>query len=109
MARRWAAGDPRLKTSSWSAIVAEWRRRRPERCESPRCKAPHVPIQYEGKRGRYHLDVGHVLDRAVDPRRTWRIEDTRPEHATCNRAGGADVTNARRRAAVQEPETSAYW
>ena len=56
-----------------------------------------MPIQYGGRRTRWHLDVGHILDRESDHRLTWAIEDTRPEHATCNRAAGADVTNAKRR------------
>lgn len=97
MPRQWQQGDPRLKTPSWRAIVREWNRRRPQVCQSPRCKAPHIPIQYGGHRSPWHLDVGHIADRRTDPRQTWTLSDTRPEHATCNRAGGAAITNATRR------------
>ena len=102
------SGDPRLKTRSWQAIVARWNQLQPQRCESPRCKAPTVPIQYGGRRGPYHLDVGHKVDRKHDDRTTWTIEDTRPEHATCNRAGGADITNGRD-GLTGEPPTARYW
>lgn len=93
------SGDPRLKTAQWRALVAEWRkilRRDPAYpCQSPRCLLPGLPIRTEGKRGPDSLDVGHILDRVTDPRTTWTLDDTRAEHARCNRSAGTQVRVAR--------------
>lgn len=99
--------DPRLHTPEWAALVAYWRaelERRPLACA--RCGGP---IQRGGRRGPWHLDVGHKDNRADDPRRVWRIEDTQPEHARCNRSAGAAFGNARRRHSPRRPIQSEDW
>lgn len=88
-ARRYpSSGDPRLKTKSYKAIVKHWKRIKQEQCEAPRCLLPGTPIRYELPRTSASLDVGHIIDRDTDPRQTWTIADTRPEHQRCNRAAG---------------------
>lgn len=92
------SGDPRLKTPAWRAIVAHWTRLQPTDCQATRCLLPNIPIQYGGRRGPAHLDVGHIAYRVADQRQTWRLEDTRPEHARCNRTAGVHLGHARRQA-----------
>lgn len=52
-----------------------------------RCNQPIHPGQ--------PWDLGHLIDVIAGGTDT----NTQPEHRTCNRAAGADITNARRRAA----------
>jgi hypothetical protein len=40
--------------------------------------------------------VGHVIDRAVDPSRTWDPANHRPEHHACNAKAGSQLGHARR-------------
>ena len=84
-------GDPRLKTKEWKAIRKAWLHLQPETCQATPCLMPGTPIQYEGKRGPAHLDVGHKIPRALDTRRTWTINDTRPEHAHCGQSHGTQI------------------
>ena len=42
-------------------------------------------------------DVGHGTARVDDPSRTWDPTNHHPEHTRCNRAGGAQITNTRRK------------
>ncbi len=113
MGRRWAAGDPRLKTYSWSRIKAYWRR---QRGPCARCGGP---IDYDGPyriptgRGRYRLNpaglhVGHITARAFDSRTEWRVEETQPEHVRCSTRSGAQLGNALRRTR-QRLDTSRVW
>lgn len=90
-------GDPRLKTREWKRIVAAWQRLQPVVCEATPCLLPHLPITYTPMRTRTSLDVGHRDPRILDARTTWTIDDTRPEHARCNRSNGqqARTTNKR--------------
>jgi 5-methylcytosine-specific restriction endonuclease McrA len=88
-ARRYpSSGDPRLKTKSYKAIVKYWQRLKPEQCEATRCLLQGIPISYTKPRTQASLDVGHIIDRDTDPRQTWTVADTRPEHQRCNRAAG---------------------
>jgi hypothetical protein len=105
--RRWASqDDPRLHTPSWLAIRRHWqnllltttKQGGAIYCQAPICKARGIPIQVGGRRGRWHLDVGHIIAREHDPRQTWTIDDTRPEHATCSRSAGVEIGRAKRRA-----------
>lgn len=57
----------------------------PGRHECPRCGRPILAGQ--------EWDVGHIIDKADGGRLTW--ENTRPEHAACNRAAGAARTHRR--------------
>lgn len=89
-------GDPRLKTGAWADIKRHWQRERRPQCEAGRCLLPGVPIRYDGPRGPDSLDVGHRLGRDVDPRHTWTVDETRPEHERCNRSAGASYGNRKR-------------
>jgi 5-methylcytosine-specific restriction endonuclease McrA len=40
--------------------------------------------------------VGHIVDRAIDPSRTWDPSNHRPEHWACNAKAGARLGNQRR-------------
>lgn len=114
--RRWTSqDDPRLHTASWLDIRETWRMRLAAAikegggiyCEAPICKARGVPIQQGGVRGPWHLDVGHIIPREHDTRLTWTIEDTRPEHARCNRSAGVEVGRRKamaRRAAMRQAQ-----
>lgn len=84
-------GDPRLKTRQWQAIVNAWNRLQPQQCEATHCLLPGTPITYTTPRTPTSLDVGHKTPRNTDTRRTWTIDDTRPEHATCNRTEGTTI------------------
>ena len=42
-------------------------------------------------------DVGHIIPRSTAPELTWDVSNQWPEHASCNRAAGARITNQRRR------------
>jgi hypothetical protein len=98
-----------LSTAAWRKIVAYWQAQRRPTCEATRCLLPGVAIRYTGKRGPDSLDVGHKVLRAVDDRTVWQVEDTRPEHARCNRAEGARVTNLKRSTRVVRPATASRW
>lgn len=100
-------GDPRLKTPSWRAIVRHWQALQLPDCQAPHCLLPGLPIQYQGQRGPAHLDVGHLDARADDHRQAWRLEDTRPEHARCNRSAGQALGQARRALTNSTGERSA--
>lgn len=105
-------GDPRLKTKSWSAIKAYWRNRREPECQSPDCLLPGIPIRYDGPRGPDSLDVGHLLPRDVDMRRTWSLHETRPEHQRCNRAHGSRYGHAKhghRTPSHEQPRQTRDW
>jgi hypothetical protein len=111
--------DARRGSANWKRIRATWQQRRPTECQAERCLLPGVPITYTLPRNRASLDVGHINPAITDPRSTWRIEDTRPEHARCNRSAGVNLGRAR--AAGQRParaatpilgeqvETEAWW
>lgn len=64
-------------------------------CQHPRCKHPGVPIAYNAPaRHPLSYDLDEIRPRAdggdpLDP------ANVRPTHATCNRATGARMTNAR--------------
>lgn len=110
------SGDPLLKGKDWSAIKAHWRRLRLPTCEATHCKARHVPIDYDGPRGPYSLDVGHIVSRAQAKAMGWprsmtnAITNTRPEHATCGRSAGAREGNTHRaRPSAQQTRTSRDW
>jgi 5-methylcytosine-specific restriction endonuclease McrA len=90
-------GDPRLKTASYRAILRYWQALKPEQCEADRCLLPGRAITYTVPRTQTSMDVGHVVPRLVDTRRTWVVADTRPEHQRCNRAAG--LAEAKRRGA----------
>jgi hypothetical protein len=104
-------GDPRLKTYDWDRIKRYWQRQARPDCEATHCLLPGVPIRYTGPRGPDSLDVGHRNLRADDTRTTWTIDDTRPEHARCNRKAGSTAGHARRAAmtAAPRPATAARW
>lgn len=93
-------GDPRLKTREWRRIVAAWQRLQPTQCEATPCRLPGIPITYTTPRTRTSLDVGHLTPRALDTRRVWTIDDTRPEHSHCNQSHGSSV---KRLINVQQP------
>lgn len=108
------AHDPRLDTREWKAIRAYWNQVRPAQCQAPGCVRPDMPIVYGGQRGPWHLDVGHIVPRAEDPRLVWTVADTRPEHVRCSRRAGAQLGNRgrgpRRRPARRAPLiTSQQW
>lgn len=46
-------------------------------------------------------DVGHRVDIVEDPTQIWNAAGLRAEHARCNRAAGAELTNSRTRAQRQ--------
>lgn len=89
--------DPRLKSAARKRLRARVRAERITRCQHPRCRWPGIPIDYNAPahtRYAYDLDEivpivrgGNPLDRA----------NVRPTHASCNRAEGARITNARLR------------
>jgi hypothetical protein len=68
------------------------------------------PIHYDEKRYRYivtngmrrrvenpwALDVGHIVERDRDSRKLYAPNETRPEHARCNRSAGAAYVNRKR-------------
>ena len=107
MTRR-RGNDPRLRTTSWRTIRAHWLTVKPRQCQASHCLAPWIPIQYGGPRGPWHLDVGHTGLRALDTRHTWTINDTRPEHARCNRSNGATAGN-RLRGALKARMMANRW
>lgn len=97
------SGDPHLKTPAWRAIRAHWIRLALG-CHSPTCLYPGVPIVYAvDYQGPLALDVGHRVPRALARRRGWSVEriysldNTRPEHRTCNRTAGAATISTYRK------------
>lgn len=113
--RRWASqDDPRLHTPSWLAIRRAWQAQLTYLdqhggalyCEADSCLLPGVPIQCGGPRTPAHLDVGHRIPRDRDPRLTWDITDTRPEHARCNRSQGRRDNAAKQRAQRDQRPTT---
>lgn len=112
------SGDPLLKGKDWEATKAYWRRQRVPTCQAPQCKARHVPIDYEGPRGPFSLDVGHIVSRDQAKTMGWprtlinAITNTRPEHATCSRSAGARDGNRKRSTSpqrMQQTKTSRVW
>jgi energy-coupling factor transporter ATP-binding protein EcfA2 len=105
------AGDPALKTAERKqlrrVIAAQGRG-----CEHPKCKHPGMPIDYSGARGPLAFDLDEILPRYLggDPCDPGNV---RPSHAACNRAGGARITNAKRRArqprAGEQSATASRW
>jgi hypothetical protein len=88
----------------WQALLAtRWGRGEPMHCEADRCLLPGLPIQHGGTRTPAHLDVGHRVPIVLDPRRTWTIDDTRPEHARCNRSAGVNL--GRKLASLRKAQT----
>lgn len=116
--RRWTSqDDPRLKTPSYRAILKYWadliekanRTGGWVECQAPNCLLKNIPIKSGGPRTPAHLDVGHIIPRTTDQRQTWNIEDTRPEHARCNRSAGIKITQAikaRKKAQAQQQGTT---
>lgn len=94
-------GDPELKTRERKAL-REAVRALGLPCQAAGCKYPGVPVDYRPRRRgdpynplAYELDEIRPRDQGgspVDPR------NVRPRHAGCNRAAGARITNAKRRA-----------
>jgi hypothetical protein len=68
------------------------------------------PIRYDESRYRYvikdgikrrienpwALDVGHIIEQDRDSRKLYAPNETRPEHARCNRKAGAAYGNRKR-------------
>lgn len=73
-------------------LRAAWALRLPLPC--PRCGRPVHAQPADG------WDLGHQTPRALDSSRTWDPANLRPEHASCNRAAGARMTNRARRGGV---------
>jgi hypothetical protein len=57
-------------------------------------------VMRDGRRIRvenpWALDVGHIKEQDLDPRKMYAPNETRPEHARCNRAAGARYVNRKR-------------
>jgi len=95
--------DPRLNTAAYKALRTQWQAyiRATNAaggavyCQAGVCLLPNIPIRVDGPRTPAHLDVGHITPRILDPRTTWTMEDTRPEHARCNRTAGTNLANQR--------------
>lgn len=87
--------DPRLTSKTRARIKNHWRKQRTPWCQHPHCKHPNTPIDYDAPPGTtFALDIDEITPRADggDPE---DLTNTRPTHATCNRAAGAHHTNTR--------------
>lgn len=107
--------DPSLKTAARRRVLAHWRRLALPDCQHPACKWPGIPIDYRAARGsRLALDVDEITPRHLGGRAD-ELANTRPTHASCNRRGGALITNRIRRAGrsrrggPDQPITSRQW
>lgn len=110
--------DPRLRTSSWQAIVNHWRALRAQPCAL--CQGDLGPIDYDSPRylvdergrrreNRLALDVDHIHVRDMDGRDTWTVDDTQPTHVWCNRSAGSRYRHAKHGQSRPTPVTSRDW
>jgi hypothetical protein len=107
-------GDPRLKTGKRKRL-REAVRGQGLPCMAPDCKFPGIPIDYNPRRaGDPYNPLAYELDEITPRQLGGDPEDpgnVRPRHAGCNRAAGAEITNAKRRAASgsTRPATANRW
>lgn len=109
LGKTYPQGDPRLKSGARRRLRDAIARQR-RGCEHPHCRWPGVPIDYDAKTGPLAYELDEIIGRHAggDPLDPGNV---RPTHRGCNRAAGARVTNAIRRArgGTTRPATASRW
>lgn len=87
-------GKRATRLRAWMAHEMRATQARGQHVICPRCQLPILPGE--------QWDTGHVLPITARPDLMWTPSNVRAEHARCNRADGAAITNAR-------PHDSGAW